>query len=124
MGNVYGKLFEVGTKRWYCRWCDKRTAIEINPEWIADGRPHVWDHRVKDYEWVARCGCCEKVQRANSYACPNCGYDCCEQEPLKIENYTMNPYYAYEFGSTGYDWDEQHQCPKCRYKFWYSNSTH
>jgi hypothetical protein len=125
MGNAYGELFEEGKKRWYCECCDKRTPIEINPEWVADGRPVVWDSRVKDYAWLARCSCCECDYKYNRYDCPNCGYPHnVEKQPLKIENHHMNPYYAYEFGSTGYDWDEQHQCGRCRYKFWYSNSTH
>ncbi len=125
MGNAAGELYAVGKKRWYCRDCGKRTAIEINPEWITDGRPHVWDHRVKDYEWVARCSCCQSGFSDSGYDCPNCGFDnIVEQEPLKIENYHENSYYSYEFGSVGYDWEEQHQCPVCRSKFWFSNSTH
>lgn len=38
-----------------------------------------------------------------------------------ISNYRSNPYYSYEFGVDGHDWDETHKCPKCNKTFTFSN---
>lgn len=115
------KLYNPETKRWYCLSCDKRTKIERNPEWVADGSPMSWDG--KDYEYITRCADCKHEHYVSSYACPNCGCSVGEQEPIVITKAVYNSYYSYEFGVTGYDWEEQHQCRKCRTKHWISNSS-
>ena len=124
MGNwiLDGKRFHETTKRWYCHWCDKRTQIELNAQWVADGKPLRWEHPV-DYQWFSRCACCQHETHSASYGCPNCGCTTDDDEPLKIENHRLNSYYSYEFGVTGYDWEELHQCRKCRTKYWISNSS-
>ncbi len=123
MGWIYDhKMYTGEVKRWYCLCCDKRTPIELNPQWVADGKPLKWEAPT-DYEWFARCRYCKNKFYPDSYGCDNCGYSNSEQEPLKIENHRYNSYYSYEFGVTGYDWDELHQCAKCRTKYWISNSS-
>lgn len=118
---AWAKVYEPNTKRWYCLSCGKRTKIECNPLWLADGRPRTWDDANR-YDYITRCDCCKYQHSIGGYNCPNCGCHS-EEEPLKIENHRYNSYYSYEFGVTGYDWEEQHQCPKCRSKYWISNSS-
>lgn len=117
------KAYEPTTKRWYCRMCDKRTPIELNPQWVMDGQPTQWEGNDQ-YEWISRCACCHCNHWYPSYACPNCGCDLSEQEPLEMTKPIINDYYSREFGSTGYDWEEKHRCRKCGTHYWITNSTH
>lgn len=118
----WSKLYERDTKRWYCISCDKRTRIEVNAAWDNDGRPRSWDEPDK-YEWITRCTDCKYEHFIGGYNCPCCGCGIGEQKPLEYGERRYNSYYSYEFGVTGYDWEELHQCRKCRTKFWISNST-
>ncbi len=114
-------LLDGTKKRWYCPCCDKRCKIEYNPEWVADGKPTQWE-KPKDYKWFAGCAECGYELHTDQYGCPNCGCDYGEEEPLEIADYHSNAYYSYEFGVNGHDWEELHQCRKCRTKYWFSNS--
>lgn len=115
-------LLDGTRKRWYCPCCDMRKPIEYNPQWVADGKPTKWE-KPTHYEWFARCRECQYTLYTDSYGCPNCGCDCAGEEPIEITKPQYNSYYSYEFGVTGYDWEELHQCRKCKTKYWLSNSS-
>lgn len=131
------------TNKWYCSSCDKRTAIDLNPDWVKAGKPLKWEGKC-EWEWFSRCAMCHKKHWDKSeYDCPNCGYSSIapefngEKPPdwegeweevmkgtlVQMTKHKYNSYYSYQFGGAGYDWEEQHQCPKCKTKWWFTNST-
>jgi hypothetical protein len=116
------KLYVATTKRWYCPMCDRRTRIEVNLQWLEDGKPLKWNGD-KDYGWFTCCADCKHKHYIGSYNCPNCGCPIDDQDPIETTEPVYNSYYSYEFGVTGYDWEERHQCCKCRTRFWVSNSS-
>lgn len=158
-------------RRWYCSICRKRTPVELNPEWVAAGKPMRWEPPLK-FDWFSRCRDCHVEHYTSDINCPRCG--CPTESPdgpsgeeclvcgthvgpifsgepddfaplewacacglpsvyhrLVWDNGTMlemtkpehNPTYSFNYGVTGYDWHERHQCPKCRHRFWISNSS-
>jgi len=71
----------------------------------------------------------KKRWRFSSYACPVCGEF--SDEDYGQESSTMlectppisNPYYSYEFGVDGSDWEETHQCNECGTVFRFTNGS-
>lgn len=130
------KRYKEGLRHWYCCACDKRTVIELNPLWIAQGKPLKWEGDIFKWEWFTRCAECKLKQwDEGSFDCPNCGCSS-EHEPgdnyrdeeyggtlIQITKGVLNSRYSYDYGVTGYDWDERHQCRKCRTRWWFTNSS-
>jgi len=59
---------------WYCPHCKELTKVELNPLWLAAGKPYEWDSSKLFFDWFARCSCCESEIFNLSYCCDNCGY--------------------------------------------------
>lgn len=123
--------------KWYCSICGIRTPIELNPDWVAAGKPLKWEGE-KPWEWFSRCSyCLVKQWDESTYDCPKCGCPCepAEGNPNEPEGYfpgtliefgetRKNPRYSFEYGvSNGADWDERHQCRKCGKRWWFTNSN-
>jgi hypothetical protein len=115
------KQYRPETKRWYCRYCEKRTPIERNPEW--DGS---FEGVGKAPEWFVRCAYCKEKHWQNSgFDCPNCGWDDADEfsviecgEPVSAGG----P--PWDIPSGALDWEETHKCPKCRHVFSFVNSNY
>lgn len=115
------KQYRPETKRWYCRWCDKRTPIERNPLWDGAG-----EGSGKAPEWFARCSVCKKVHyQSAGFGCPNCGWDGEDEGSLIASSKPRFSYWAaMEFGGDPMDWDETHKCKKCGTVFKISNGNY
>lgn len=121
--------------KWYCSFCEKRTKIEFNPEWVALGMPLKWEGE-RTWTWHSRCSVCWREQwDEGSYDCPRCGCpsdppEWCEEDGhfesstfIEQTKVTHNPRYSFDYGVSGYDWEEKHKCRKCRKVWWFTNSS-
>ena len=118
--------YTEGRRLWYCGSCRKRRTIELNPDWVAEGKPLKWDGDCP-WSWFTMCGFCGVKQCDESmYDCPNCG---APSDPPEHPYYkgTMikitPPETSYNLDGNYTYWNEQHKCRKCGKKWWFINAT-
>lgn len=119
--------------------CDKCGRVQdIDIEGIGDLTKDQLGDEVGKYSYCSGCGeltlniagqgknelaCkeCGNKKRIGGYACPACNYD--SHAIIEMTPSRCNPYYSYEFGVTGYDWEELWKCLLCGEEYWIGNST-
>lgn len=118
-------------KRWWCGVCQQRTLIELNPDWVAVGKPLQWEGGPSPWSWFTRCSYCQTRQHDEGEgSCPRCGTPSEPSEGpewpgtmLEATKPKYNITYSLNYGVTGYDWEERHRCRKCGHKYWFTNSS-